>query len=73
MSRPEELSNEEIFLSKMGMSKHILKESAIDLPQPITSENMIKPEDFTLEEIPLSKMGMSRLKLKDTPIKLPRS
>ena len=69
MSRPEELSNEEVFLSKMGVSKHVLKESAEGLPQPTPSESMIKPEDFTLEEVYLSKMGMSKRKLKDTSIK----
>ncbi|MGB7952944.1 MAG: hypothetical protein WCF23_03105 [Candidatus Nitrosopolaris sp.] len=69
MSRPTEISNEEVFLSKMGMSKHVLKESAKELPQPTTSESMSKPEDFTLEEVSLSKMGMSKRSLKDTPSK----
>jgi hypothetical protein len=69
MSRPDDFSNEEVFLSKMGMSKHVLKESAKDLPQPTTSESMIKPEDFTLEEVYLCKMGMLKRKLKDTYIK----
>ena len=46
MSRPEELSNEEVFLSKMGMSKHVLKESAKDLPQPSTNESLTKPDEF---------------------------
>jgi hypothetical protein len=69
MSRPEELSNEEVFLSRMGMSKHVLKKSAGGLPKSTPSKSMIKPEDFTLEEISLSKMGMSKRLLKDTPSK----
>jgi hypothetical protein len=68
MSRPKDLSNEEILLSKMGVSKHVLDKSNIELSQP-TSESMSKPEDFTLEEVSLSKMGMSKRKLKDNPSK----
>jgi hypothetical protein len=70
MSRPEDLSNEEVFQSKMGMSKHVFKESAKDYPQPASSESKARPEDFTLEEITLSKMGMSKRKLKDSTSKL---
>jgi hypothetical protein len=66
MSRPEEFSTKEVFLSKIGMSKHALKESTKGLPQPTISESMIKPEDFTSEEVFLSKIGMSKRSLKDT-------
>ena len=61
MSRPKEFSNEEVFLSKMGMSKRVYGQANAAAPsQSAYSESLAKPEDFTLEEVFLSKMGMSK-------------
>jgi len=70
MSRPEVLPNEDVFLSKMGISRYAMKENGKELPQFTANESVVRPEDFTSEGVFLSKMGVSKRSLKDTPNKL---